>query len=157
MIDPLYPAAALAIAGAVGFFLWLKEAHRNGTQRSHPPIEVAMTRAGVEDDGKVITLPPASIDNLVDQVRMIEGRRTAVATRHAAERASLAWQQKIQLDDLEKRQALESKAAEDELARAHDMMLKALATRLGVDAALLSAGDAPADPPPATEGEEAGQ
>lgn len=120
-----------------------------------PLLKQAMTRAGAEDDGKVITLPPASIDNLVDQVRLVEGRQGATATRHAAEQASLAWQHKLDREALERKHAHEKQAVDDELAHAQDLMMKALATRLGVDPAVLlaAAGDAPAssDPAPVAE------
>jgi hypothetical protein len=110
-----------------------------------PLLKQALVRAGAEDDGNVITIPH-SVDGLIDQVKRIESRQTTTEARHAAELASLTWQHKLDRDALDKRHALEKQAVDEELARASDLMFKTMATKLGVDPAVLlaAAGDAPA-------------
>lgn len=105
-------------------------------------LRQAMKNASTPDDpGKVITLPPASIDGLIDQVKQIERRQATAQARHAAEVASLTWQHQSEAKALDARHTQERADIEAELARANDMFVKALAGRLGVDAADL-------EPPP---------
>jgi hypothetical protein len=107
-----------------------------------PLLRQALVRAGAEDDGNVITIPH-SVDGLIDQVKRAESRQATTEARHTAELANLTWQHKLDRDALEQRHALEKKAVDDEFDRAKDLMLRTVATRLGVDPALLE-GSTPA-------------
>jgi hypothetical protein len=104
-------------------------------------LRQAMKNASTpEEDGKVITLPPASLDNLVEQVKQAEKRLADAAARHGKEIASMTWQHQSDEKAMDARHSQERKDLEAELTRTQEMFLKALAGhKLGIDVDALAA------------------
>lgn len=124
---------ALALAGVAGLML---EAYRS---MALPSWRTAVSRVDNEPDdpGKIITLPPASVDSLIDQVKLAENRKAAAGARQAGELAALTAKHAEELEKLEA-----------EHARAYDQLLAAIAARkLAVPRALLEKLEEPGTEP----------
>jgi hypothetical protein len=93
-------------------------------------LRQAMKNASTPDDpAKVITLPPASLDNLADQVKHAEQRKKDAEVRQGKETSSMTWQHQMEAKSLASRHEKELADLDAEHKRAKEMFLTALAAR----------------------------